>query len=1021
MYLTANSSLPESSEDEAEPPVASGRNSPESLAEDPGAIATRLSTLNPSPYYYSDLLAKNQQQQAQLQLHPQASQSVRDEPIYAIRYKQPNTLDPPRPPKKKVYSQKRYSVVEEGVHIIKCETPSTSSTSDDSNCTECRQRREQDYHDHQQHHQEHQQQQHEHSHPGYQLQFGQRSNSADYVNELQHDDDDNNDTRHHHNLLQPQQQQQLHHRHHQRHHHPHSFGHPMPPHRLLDPTLCACSGSNAGTGTGDDFQEIFRPRSIFYVHDDNENGCADCCLSHSDSGATGGGTTSNTNTTTNLSTARGRSRDRPATTTSGGNGGSMRNGRCGLYETAFDSKVGRSDDDLEELSHKQRINSGELLNEAGAGAVATAATGAVAKHSGHKGRAKHGGLRLKSSHSTDSQEFEHVRRPTHSSRHHLSARAVAGHRNDNDAAQLAQDFEQIQINAILNGDPLNASSATNLPGASSAASAAPIAAGTGGAISRFQQLQMHPTPPSPPSTAPLPLKFPHHHHHQHHHHGGGSGGVHHVQPSDGLFGVGSAPNNNQSAPDLQHQNSRQHSGLSGMDGAVGGALSLAGTSGGATASAALAAFATPPAQQHSRLRQLRMHHHSTSGEQQTTGGSSATLHSDSSSMTGVGGAIGGAPVRHSVPVRPQRSHHKERPQSMHAAMGGGGADKKPPPSLKNKRCQLREHIRLKTNYSSTESMNTSSSGGSMESLRSSNSEGNRSTTSYESRHSTSLSSHSSDSGSRALYPLRAAALIHSKMHILSPISDKSSLEHTAEMAERDSLSGASALAVAADSNKAAAVSTARRLFMPAHRTHLLLAGTEEMQGSDSGISLQSTRGDTASGAAAGKSKSAFQPFSGSLAAREKLSLGGNNAAATGSGTATTSGLMSLADDIGSLPFDMPKLIRRRQQLLAEQKQCTSDSATSVDLGDLPFDMPKLKRRLRQTTANAAPAAGNSQTMTAIGGLAFPLNPALAHLMPGGGGGGGHTSTESSGLSHASSSQSMRDNDKLSGMWCTYDT
>ena len=52
----------------------------------------------------------------------------------------------------------------------------------------------------------------------------------------------------------------------------------------------------------------------------------------------------------------------------------------------------------------------------------------------------------------------------------------------------------------------------------------------------------------------------------------------------------------------------------------------------------------------------------------------------------------------------------------------------------------------------------------------------------------------------------------------------------------------------------------------------------------------------------------------------------------------------------------------------------------MDLGDLPFDMPKLKRRLR-------------------------LNQ--NHLMP-------HTSTESSGISQASSSQSVRDDKQLSG-------
>lgn len=60
--------------------------------------------------------------------------------------------------------------------------------------------------------------------------------------------------------------------------------------------------------------------------------------------------------------------------------------------------------------------------------------------------------------------------------------------------------------------------------------------------------------------------------------------------------------------------------------------------------------------------------------------------------------------------------------------------------------------------------------------------------------------------------------------------------------------------------------------------------------------------------------------------------------------------------------------------------CTSGSATSVDLGDLPFDMPKLRRRLRTN-----PTEINHNI--------------LLH------------STESSGISQASSSHSMRDDGK----------
>jgi len=54
-------------------------------------------------------------------------------------------------------------------------------------------------------------------------------------------------------------------------------------------------------------------------------------------------------------------------------------------------------------------------------------------------------------------------------------------------------------------------------------------------------------------------------------------------------------------------------------------------------------------------------------------------------------------------------------------------------------------------------------------------------------------------------------------------------------------------------------------------------------------------------------------------------------------------------DVRELPFDIPKLRRRRaQELLATEEPAapTSGSTTSVDLRDLPFDMPKLRRRQR---------------------------------------------------------------------------
>lgn len=68
----------------------------------------------------------------------------------------------------------------------------------------------------------------------------------------------------------------------------------------------------------------------------------------------------------------------------------------------------------------------------------------------------------------------------------------------------------------------------------------------------------------------------------------------------------------------------------------------------------------------------------------------------------------------------------------------------------------------------------------------------------------------------------------------------------------------------------------------------------------------------------------------------------------------------------------------------KQKQSTSGSATSVDLGDLPFDMPKLNRqnRLRAQSGDAAPSS--------------TLDP--------------------NNMSHASSSLSMRDENRLGMRW-----
>lgn len=271
--------------------------------------------------------------------------------------------------------------------------------------------------------------------------------------------------------------------------------------------------------------------------------------------------------------------------------------------------------------------------------------------------------------------------------------------------------------------------------------------------------------------------------------------------------------------------------------------------------------------------------------------------------------------------------------------------------------------RRRVGYSSTESMATSSSGGSMESLRSSTSEGNRSTSSSESRHSTSLSSHSSDSGGTNCYhhhqqPSLPGFLTHhaTKLHILSPISDKSSQEPASETSDNNRNNNSQKASpeegvtlennVTASNNTNATNTNAvtspmdtsfKKRRAPQNKNLINLAlqssssGDAEIQGSDSGISIESRAGIKC------------KPFGFHLL---KPQLDNIN-------------FVDNEPELSDLPFDMPKLRRRR--LLMQQDATTSGSATSVDLRDLPFDMPKLRKRLRctQSTESSASQASSS--------------------------------------------------------------
>lgn len=221
--------------------------------------------------------------------------------------------------------------------------------------------------------------------------------------------------------------------------------------------------------------------------------------------------------------------------------------------------------------------------------------------------------------------------------------------------------------------------------------------------------------------------------------------------------------------------------------------------------------------------------------------------------------------------------------------------------------------------SSTESMSSSSGSGSMESLHSSTSEGNRSTTSSESRQSASLSSHSSDSGARVRYPLRAPVIVHANMNILSPISDKSisiqeMVSTAAEGAAASSMATAASariLAIGDDVEKSKLIGDPENQKMKRrylqNRASLLLK--DEILGSDSGISLQSR--DEA------KTKNlALHNFNNnninqlpSQSQKQQQQQQQQPAPFNNSG-------LSLHEEFANLPFDMPKL--RSRNILMEQ-------------------------------------------------------------------------------------------------------
>ena len=277
MQFITDSSIPNSSEDEFVVPEI---NSPDSINEDLFNPLTdykspkRLQTLqptteskrNPSPYYYSDLLKKKDKPPEQIQTESVVysvpkPQALRQKEA-GFKARKSSSLDTPGA-EKEVCLPKRYSITEEGVRIIRCDSPSTT-TSDDTDCSECQKRRE--WH----------------------------ANALAVVRAA------TSSSRTHDDSVEYENHSEFH-------------SH-MPPHRLLGPAICACTAPPFG----DDADELFRPRSIFYVHQQGTHECVDCAATDS---------LKSLILNEEMSNIRQRK----------------------LYETAFDSKLAKSDDDLDEV------------------------------------------------------------------------------------------------------------------------------------------------------------------------------------------------------------------------------------------------------------------------------------------------------------------------------------------------------------------------------------------------------------------------------------------------------------------------------------------------------------------------------------------------------------------------------------------------------------------------------------------------------------------------------------------------
>lgn len=828
IYLSSDSSGPKSSGDENNESIKVPElNSPDSISDDlVQALPSQLyrsprklvaapsdtSKRNPSPYYYSDILkskdneigapdkdTKNKSRQSTVSEPPHLTHSSIDIGFY----RKSTSLDIPEDKEHdkdqieqdknsakpllvsaigSIETPKRYSFTEEGVHIIRCDSP-TTSTSEESDCSECQKRRQ--WH-------------------ARALALVRKTcniqpicagvNTGTCIHQTEKLQvlpvaEDNSS---------------------------------MPPHKQFGPAICACVAPTVG----DDIDEFFRPRSIFYVHPNGVHECPDCVPDVNNLNSSIGNVfEENSETQLNCTITEADDDEMSSRTRQ-------------LYETAFDCKIAKSDDDLDEVD---RVTNHSVLFQPNSSTdVVIKPEPRPTKSTQVKSRLE--GKRLKNSKNHAIQEKSSNSGGNASG----NGSPLSSFPTEGDPPKDA-DYEThiLKITAgiekVLVSDQ-NDDQQMDLPSTSTS------------------QLPIRGYTPSPPSTAPLPIKFP---------------GKH-----DRFL-----MNSIKSAPNLPYTN---------------------------------------PA--HPRLRDLRLPLQSSLRQQHQLAVSVGTSNENSITDSAyVNPPSSTSRNIHNI-TQSHSSRGRNRPRSFVIESGRVL-------ELRKSHVSHRHHVgndgRRPHNYSSTESIATSSSGGSMESLRSSTSEGNRSTSSSESRNSTSLSSHSSESGSSSVaLPLRAPIVVHSKLHILSPISDKSSQEPASELSEQNKTqhtspeeitqigqqlqTGSHTSTLNVEITKPlqqTSTDILKKKKLPANKTLLNL--TDEIIGSDSGISLHS-REDS-------KLSAGIQNFSLSklnFPQSDKVNESSTSAAATAAHSC------GVPKDLRDLPFDMPKLRRKKalQQVITEKKQ-----------------------------------------------------------------------------------------------------